>query len=434
MRVRAMATVALTAAAVSVLIAGGFAKAGFVTASESGSTTDAGTFGHDNTTKAYAAEYGVSLAEASRRLELQSTLDRPMQDMRELETGRFAGAWMEHEPEFRAVVAFTGNYEGLAAVEALAASSGPVVVRTGARFSLDQLVEGLIAIGPRLDSEFPEIASDADVREGAIRLIGPTDIPNETIAEFEAKAGIPVILEKAPREVALHTYGGRRLTVTGNDECTTGFGVRHIPSGDKGVLTAGHCLDNQVVYHQNANISYPLTWKGQFNDARHDAQWMRENNHGVFDDFWDGDSFQDVAAQVSKADSLGDFVCHWGIGSNLTVNPVGLSCGTVTSINYDPGNSCGDSGFGNCDPVWIRVQGANLACFFGDSGGPLFSGANAYGTFRGGSFTGTERGQCSSASFMSRDSLPEMNPCDPHELKGRSVVGVLLTGRCSSPA
>jgi len=133
------------------------------------------------------------------------------------------------------------------------------------------------------------------------------------------------------------------------------------------------------------------------------------SGHEAFDDFWDGDSLRDVNGQVGRAGALGDFVCHYGEGSNPFGTPHGKSCGTVQSVSHSPGRICGDSGSGFCDPVWLKVAGPNFACWGADSGGPLFTAGLAYGILFSGETTGPLPGQCATATFMSRDFFGDMN-------------------------
>jgi hypothetical protein len=63
-----------------------------------------------------------------------------------------------------------------------------------------------------------------------------------------------------------------------------------------------------------------------------------------------------------------------------------------------PGALCG----GPCEPTWVTVHGPN--CILGDSGGPVFSGAVAFGIAKG--INRTALGQCNFYYYMSTDYLP----------------------------
>lgn len=355
----------------------------------------------------YSATFGVSVDEARRRLELQPALGSLIHEMEGLAPTRFAGGWIEHEPEYRVVVRYTGEDVGLAQAFALARSAPVlVIVETGARFSLSQLLDGLGRISKALDTELPDIASEVDVHAGGLLLTSPTLIPARTIAELQAAAGVPIKVERGPQVENHHTYGGRKLTVSGNPECTTGFTVHNLDTGVRGVVTAGHCA-NAPTYWQDGTTNYPLTLMGVRDNPDQDAQWMDNTGHAEFDDFWDGDSFRDVVSTIPRRNALGDFVCHYGIGSAQSEPIPGYSCGTVTNINFDPGDICGTPD-GPCNSVWVKVEGANLACFGGDSGGPWFTGNAAYGIHNAGAVTGPNKGECSIAVFMSQSWLANM--------------------------
>ena len=89
------------------------------------------------------------------------------------------------------------------------------------------------------------------------------------------------------------------------------------------------------------------------------------------------------------------------------------SCGSVASQWFDPGDKCGPSGTANCAAEWIKVTGSELACYPGDSGGPLYHNTTAYGTLQAGKYSGSQKGQCQWASFMRMDhfiALPLLAP------------------------
>jgi len=154
----------------------------------------------------YSATFGVSVEEARRRLELQPALGSLIHEMEGLAPTRFAGGWIEHEPEYRVVVRFSGDDVGLGQAIALARSAPvPVIVETGAPFSLSQLLDGLGRISQALDKELPDVASGVDVQAGGLLLTSPTLIPAETIAELEAAAGVPIRVEQGPQQENQHT-------------------------------------------------------------------------------------------------------------------------------------------------------------------------------------------------------------------------------------
>ena len=59
--------------------------------------------------QSYADDLGVSLEEASRRLNLQEAIGELGASLEANETDTFAGLWIEHEPAYKVVVAFVGD-------------------------------------------------------------------------------------------------------------------------------------------------------------------------------------------------------------------------------------------------------------------------------------------------------------------------------------
>jgi hypothetical protein len=89
--------------------------------------------------EAYAEMFGVSVEEAVRRLDLQGLVGDLNATLREREAATFAGLWIEHEPEFRAVVAFTRDgQETLCPYVEGTPLADSIELRT-ARFSLAEL-------------------------------------------------------------------------------------------------------------------------------------------------------------------------------------------------------------------------------------------------------------------------------------------------------
>ena len=325
----------------------------------------------------YAREFDVSLDEAIRRGELYLDLDRLVAAAREASSSRWAGGWIQHKPTFSLVLRFTGEDIGLDVIhEMVRQAPVPVSFLTGATHSVADLEAAHDRIRPRLGESWPKAGSGVDVSAGRILVTSPTPISQADIDDLAGVAGIPVAVMVGGATQRLHTYGVKRLTNTGigTDECTAGFTVRNLTTGVKGLTTAGHC-NNALTYWEAGSVSYPLTYMGVRLDADQDVQWHKENVHFVYPKFWDGIGLRSAHALVARLDMPNDSVCHYGIGS-------GTSCGTVIAIHFDPGDYCGPSGLDPCDATWVQVDGNQIDCWRGDSGGPVFWGspANVYGT------------------------------------------------------
>lgn len=356
--------------------------------------------------ESYAAEFRVSLAEANRRLGLQDQLRQLRIRLAEIGGPRFAGAWLEHVPEFRIVVRFVGKSPVEAATVLASSAPIPVRIELGADRTYDELLAGLRRLEELLAVERPSARLALDVQQAQVVVTTSSQIDAATVERYGAVAQVSVAtaIEYGEGERLVGaTYGGMRIRFQGSSSytlCTTGFTVQG-GSGELGVTSAAHCGDDvgsfsNITYSDlKNNTSYRVYYKNKVNDADQDIVWASETLHPVFARFWIGGSLRDVTG-IAYSGMLGDWVCHYGITT-------GNSCGSVVNEWFDPGNKCGVSGTDNCAAEWIKVAGSQLACYGGDSGGPLYHNEIAYGTLQAGYFSGNQKGQCIWASFMRMD-------------------------------
>ncbi len=142
----------------------------------------------------YADQYGVSLEEAINRLMLQVEIGELGTELESKEADTLAGIWIQHEPDYRVVVAFTRDGE---ATISKYVQDGPLAeiieVRTAqatlrdlqkAQKDAGKLVQGLgfnIASGIDIFENRVELyATDRAVLEEALREEGKT-LPNHVV-------------------------------------------------------------------------------------------------------------------------------------------------------------------------------------------------------------------------------------------------------------
>lgn len=345
---------------------------------------------------AYALAFDVSLEESIRRLEAQPQIAAVFERARQMAPDRFAGAWIENGPVYRAVIRLKGEPE-IAAIEDLVAAVPFMEVRPGATYSYQDLLEAQDRIDKFRSEHLPDTSSEPDAAGGGLLLTSPTTFTDEVAKALQELAGVLIRVEKVGLSALLHTYGGRTLSKNSVNQCTSGFTVQHSQTLVKGVTTAGHCPD-PLRYHQSSTTSYPMTTSNEVRDDDQDVEFLHETGHIVYPQFWSGSpGYRTVTggAQAPISGWVGDFVCHYGFYT-------GYSCGTVQNANFDPGSYCGPNGNGDCFSSWIKVVpgGSTLRCYGGDSGGPFFNGTTAYGTLTGGNTIGPGNGQCYFAWFM----------------------------------
>lgn len=91
------------------------------------------------------------------------------QALAEVAPHRLAGAWIQSTPDFRVIAWFTGSDEGLDEAHAIAAGAlVPVEIRTGARFTSEQLRAAAESAGPTLD---PGAVGAAHIEEATGRIV-----------------------------------------------------------------------------------------------------------------------------------------------------------------------------------------------------------------------------------------------------------------------
>jgi hypothetical protein len=143
---------------------------------------------------AYARDFGVSVEEATRRLNIQAELHPLRSSLASAIGNRWAGGWLEHEPEFRFVVRVTG--QDVAEFEAMTADWPlPVHFITGAEFTESEALDGLERINDRLFEAFPSLGMGWYPQAGEIVISGPDEPSAEFLAELEELAGVPVRYE-----------------------------------------------------------------------------------------------------------------------------------------------------------------------------------------------------------------------------------------------
>jgi hypothetical protein len=353
----------------------------------------------------YAARYGVGLDEAMRRLRAQEESLAETDRLQRVHARRLAGLFIEHRPDYRIVVLLTGSKRVRDRAILAGGKTVPVVFRTGARASREELLKALGRHAGKVRSLLPGAQGmGLDPRTGELVLmVRPEQARRYGVdameKRLEAVTGVPGrirIIDEADRDFGIE--GGARVegidTVSGRRNfCTTGFVVTD--GARSGVLTAAHCPD-ALTYHDPAGGRSELPFIGQWGWSFQDVQVNA--SEAARQPWFYADPKQRAiraltGARGRAATRAGDLVCHRGERS-------GYSCAEVELTEYaPPGDLCG----GPCAPVWVTVAGPS--CGGGDSGGPVFRGTVAYGIVKGGTYRPS--GGCAFYYYMSVDYLPD---------------------------
>lgn len=228
------------------------------------------------------------------------------------------------------------------------------------------------------------------------------------------------------------TAGGRYKT-PGN--CTSGF--TGTVNGVQGFLTATHCNTNNTYLDHFSNylpvntnsiitnystaheISFVPTPQWQIYGGSYDLIFGSSGNgplkvKGGADEF----IYIDGTRRIGEPPVAGTYLCHFGQAS-------GYSCGYVTAVETvniksdDPafpnGKGCNSkfSPFFSvtsqpCASTFYKMEGPDLACYKGDSGGPVFrrpssrsTDIRAYGIANSAAYYNETKGNCTSLRFSS---------------------------------
>lgn len=353
----------------------------------------------------YARHNAVAPDEALRRLRAQEESVSATDGIADTFRQRLAGIAIDHQPSYRVVVLLTGSQPVPAQTIVTAGMAVPVIFRTGARATRDQIVAAMRRHGDTIRAALPDSEGmGLDSRTGELVVLGqPTGLDADAATNLhralETLTGVPVRIGIASGEtVNFDIAGGSR--VEGVDPadgrrywCTTGFVVTD--GARTGVVTAAHCPD-RLTYHDPDGREAPLEFIGGWGAKTQDVQ-VHVSPEALAPYFY-ADRAGGVARPVTGArprasTRAGDAVCHRGESS-------GYGCAQVQLTDFaPPGELCG----GPCDPVWVTVAGPS--CRGGDSGGPIFNGTTAFGIVKGGNWS--REGRCNYYYYMSTDYLPE---------------------------
>ena len=378
----------------------------------------------------YASDYSVTHEEAQRRLDRIQPLQDILALIRELESSRLAGWGIDHAGTFTGWVWLTGDQPPVTGAASIADAHTDVQIRTGAAHTRaelltaqEQLFRSSAATGhtngsPGAISPNKRIVTftSIDMRTNALRIgidpaldastvPGGLTTPDPTAVTDEAlQTKITQVTQQLQNgvEVPFAVVDGRGITAAesfaGGDAmgvCTSGFAAYKPSSGAYGMITAGHCGPNgpnDGVSQSMHGVALPFGngWAGINADAQF-HEIPTGSSHLLLDDYRCSSSYPnaycDVTGDRARTSMLESYACHAGKNS-------GVSCGTITAIDYQPTHSelCYlDNGTqGECNSVFVEVEGPSLKSCSGDSGSPVYWSGIAYGI----QMSGTTKDDC----------------------------------------
>lgn len=325
-------------------------------------------------------------------------------DIRDTLRGRVAGIYTEYSPKFTVVVRLKGNGSPPKKAYDLA-QRHPIRFETGSKFTVEELVEGYNRNFEQIRALVPSVQGiGVDEKNGqiVISILNKDDQNNQAKNQIKKLLGKPVKFEvQETEEVPINLRGGSKILT--RTYCTSGFIVKHT-NGTIGMSTAAHC-EGVHTYTDIAGNQTKLTLipNTELYNSRQDVEiHTNANKTGMAEFYGENNKITKVTGRISRASTtVGMVACHQGAKT-------GYSCGVVEQTNYKPTyqGSCNNT---TCDSTWVKVKPAttnNLACYGGDSGGPVFNGTKALGLVHSASFSGTSKGQCNYFVYMTMDYLP----------------------------
>lgn len=328
----------------------------------------------NNMAKSYAADFGVSVGEATRRLKQQNKMRALRARLMAKYPDTFAGLYANNRGSFKVVARLVGEASDVASITALDPELAPDLVTEPAARSLKKLEGDLDAIVAQHEGAGVDFNVGVDEARNTL-VLSVTDTAALDSARKAGRLKLPEYIEV--REVAslvvptVAVYGGRSYLQSDLNWCTTGFTVVQVSTGTKGSTTAGHC-DDVAKYNSNLSTSinynssgsYLVTVRQNWKGNNMDLQWHSVSTGSYPNQFWDGVQYVTVSGTI--ATSVGDYVCKFGRTTART-------CGTVEQYNVWV------TGYG----YMTKVVGSSKMNDFGDSGGPVFKGSLAAGWVHG---------------------------------------------------
>lgn len=318
----------------------------------------------------YAQTHGVSADEAATRLARLNEINQVQKTLEERFPNQFGGLYVEHEPEFRIKVLMTGNGAGLLRQ----VTSDPAYVVEQAKVPLQQLRQLRERTARKLmDTPGFEFSVEVNVFDGTVDIKTTNLERTEASLTTDLKANRNIrLIEVAELSSNTATLtGGKKLTGT-TQECTSGFTVR-TSSGDA-ILTAGHCdptMSLSGTSMRNVGRLYQNSDSWGF-----DMQVMRPaSGSHTYPNTTNTSSSSSMT--VTSVYYASDLPLNWPIcvfGTRTNVKRCGKTDSYLLSLRDNNGITNGVYRARSDDGKQFNLEG--------DSRGPVFGNATAYGIIK----------------------------------------------------
>jgi hypothetical protein len=351
--------------------------------------------------------FNISTAAAERNVAIQKRGEGIVDQLRAIQTDQFAGVWFDGTTgEFVVPVtseALLGQVKGLLRANNLEGNSRTHPVQStweeleAAQAEMDKALHSLIrselaqtSLDPRTNAVVVYLAKNASPRDEelvqdakAAQRVG-VEIRLEPVPQFQTE---PMACNQATDSCDKPLRGGVYIENSGPTVfigCSTGFKATGIGTGNRYMLTAGHCYAKSADWRA-WNSKSEAHYVGHADAGSFPgSDWARiqVNGYGTWWEegiaswpsqvvYWGVN--QSLPIESESQSFVGQIVCHTGNGSKNS------SCGPVVAL---------DKTIAYPDGIvyhMTEVHGSGWFVAHGDSGGPVWSGTSALGLLSGGS-------------------------------------------------
>jgi hypothetical protein len=325
----------------------------------------------DPVAQQYAQTNGISISEASSRLNRLGEISAIEKRLTERFPEQFGGLYVVHSPTFKVVVKMTGSGQGLLRQ----ITDDPLYVVEQAETPVKQLYQLKDRVARRLMNETKDFyfAVNVNIWDGTVEIrTTETDAVRQLLsADLQNNRKLRLVAATSGGPNTATVYGGRQLTGT-VQSCTSGFTVRS--DGGEGIITAGHCDDRMTI----AGVTYNMVSRAYKNSDiwGFDVQLMRPSSAQTHPNQIYSDA--SVRETITKVFYAADIPLDWPICAFGTTTNV-RRCGKLKAKWEVKRDNRGITG------SFFRAAPDTSSAFTveGDSGGPVFGTGTAYGIIKG---------------------------------------------------
>jgi len=315
-----------------------------------------------------AKKKGWTLAATRRHMDEQRRFGDLQDEIEALFPTKFSGAEFATTPGGKSYLRFKGTVP--AAAKSLAAESGLNVALTGGRrYSALELQKRAVAtVKYFADAGFEQVGS-AVLADGTIEVV-VTGKPQPAISlPRTLTKGVTVRYVDHDVVGNEHTYGGAYIHGA-SSQCTTGFSVQSLLTGELGVTTAAHCSGMNHYHQPNTTIAYNAFFEDQHEGFEGDVEWHTTPDHVVLAEYYASPTDRREVNSVETSAAVNNTYCVYSrMQGTRTCDDVYSTF--VTSFTFS----------GGLVSNLVAMDGDSTVG--GDSGGPWSFGTEAVGGHRG---------------------------------------------------